>query len=156
VSDAQFGCHSGEADVGRPNLVTLQDRGGEKVSINPPQTSARESSRTHESDDFSVSDSVRLMHLRVGGEKLAAPADVADEKFAEYQGVPDHFIKIEEPIEFGGVGLTIAKESNPNRRIGQDHHATLRLAGVFRATPSRRRGTSRACGSLPRSAFSRW
>ncbi|HJX66293.1 MAG TPA: hypothetical protein VJ860_20335 [Polyangia bacterium] len=58
--------------------MTLQDRGGEKVHIDPPETSAKETSRTYKGDDFRMGDCVRLVHLCVGREKSAATAEVTD------------------------------------------------------------------------------
>jgi hypothetical protein len=87
-------------------LVTLHDRGGEKVHINPTETTTKQASRAYKGDDLRMGDCVRLVHLRVGGEKLAATAEVADQKLAEYHGVPDHLVKTEKPIEFLGVGLS--------------------------------------------------
>ncbi|MGA7742602.1 MAG: hypothetical protein ABSF35_08345 [Polyangia bacterium] len=83
MSDAQLGRRNGETNVGGPDLVTLQDRGGEKVRIDPPETSARKAARTHKSDDFMMGNCVRLLHLRVGREKFATTSDVTNEKFAE-------------------------------------------------------------------------
>lgn len=136
MSNAQLGCHSSETNVGGPKLVTLHDRGGEKVRIDPTETSAKEASRAYKGDDFRMGDCVRLVHLRVGREKSAATAAVTDQKLAEYHGVPDHLVQTEKPIEFVGVGLVVAKKPYPNRCVGQDHHATLRLGGA--CTPSRR------------------
>ena len=114
------------------------------MRIDPPETSAKEASRTHKSDDFGMGNCVRLVHLRVGREKFAATADVTDEKLTEYHRVPDHLIKTEKPIEFVGVRPMVAKKPYPNRCVGQDHHATLRFGGAFNVAPSRRRETSRA------------
>lgn len=142
MSNAQLGCHCGETSVGGPKLVTLHDRGGEKVHINPTETTTKQASRAYKGDDLGMGDCVRLVHLRVGGEKLAATAEVADQKLAEYHGVPDHLVKTEKPIEFLGVGLVVAKKPYPNRGVGQDHHATLRFGGACTLAPSRRRETS--------------
>jgi hypothetical protein len=78
VRNAKFGCHRRETKVGGPDLVTLQDRGGEKVHIDPAETSAKEASRAHEGDDLRMGDCVRLVHLLVGREKSAATAEVAN------------------------------------------------------------------------------
>ena len=88
-ANTQLGCHGGEPNVGGPDSVTLQYCGGEEVHIDPAETSAEETSRTHKGDDFRVGNCVRLVHLPVGGEKPAATAKVAD--LAEHQGMPNHF-----------------------------------------------------------------
>jgi hypothetical protein len=144
VRNAQFGRHRRETKVGGPDLVTLQDRGGEKVHVDPAETSAKEASRTHKGDDLRMGDCVRLVHLLVSREKSAATAEVTNKKLAKDHGVPDHLVKAEKPIEFLAAGLVVAKKPYPNRGVSQDHHATLRLAEAFDFGPSRRRGTSKA------------
>ena len=38
MRNAQFGGHRRKTKVGGPDLVTLQDRGGEKVHVDPAET----------------------------------------------------------------------------------------------------------------------
>lgn len=156
MSNAQLGCDGGEADVGGPDLVALHDRGGEKVRIDPPETSAKEASRTHEDDDFGVGYGLRSVHLGIGRQEFAATAHVTDEKLTEHHLVPDHLVEAEKAVELTRVGLAVTEESYPDRCVGQDHHATLRFRGNVSVVPSRRRGTSLAPGSLPRSVLRRW
>lgn len=123
------------------------------MCIDPSDAPAMQSAAANEGDYLSVWHQRCLMHLLVVVEKLLASADIADQQFAVNEVMGTDLITAQKSLEFSGVWYSIRQESNPNRRVDEDGHATECRADVVRL---RRRGTSRARGSEPRSAVRRW
>jgi hypothetical protein len=123
------------------------------MCIDPSDAPAMQSAAANEGDHISVWHQRRSMHLLVVFEKLLASADIADQQFAVNDVMGTDLVAAQKFLEFSGVWCSIRQESNPDRRVDEDGHATECRADVVR---SRRRGTSRARGSEPRSAVKRW
>jgi hypothetical protein len=123
------------------------------MCIDPSDATAMQSAAANEGDHISVWHRRRLMHLLVVFEKLLASADIADQQFAVNELMSTDLVAAQKFFEFSGVWCSIRQESNPDRRVDKDCHATECRVDVVR---SRRRGTSRARGSEPRSAVKRW
>ena len=85
-------------------------------------------------------DGARLVHLLIGGKELGSTSTIANQELSIDQFMSGHFIEPQESIQLDGIGRPIRQESNPDRRIDQNHQATLRLVAGL----SRRLGTSRA------------
>ena len=123
------------------------------MCIDPSDAPAMQSAAANEGDHISVWHERRLMHLFVVVEKVFASADIPDQQFAVHEVMATDLVAAQKLLEFTGVWCSIRQESNPDRRVDEDGHATECRADVVR---SRRRGTSRARGSEPRSAVKRW
>jgi hypothetical protein len=123
------------------------------MCIDPSDAPAMQTAAANEGDHISVRHERRLMHLLVIVEKLLASADIADQQFAINEAMGTDLVAAQKSLEFSGVWCSIRQESNPDRRVDEDGHATECRADVVR---SRRRGTLRARGSEPRSAAKRW
>jgi hypothetical protein len=123
------------------------------MCIDPSDATAMQSAAANEGDHINVWHRRRLMHLLVVFEKLLASADIADQQFAVNELMSTDLVAAQKVFEFSGVWCSIRQESNPDRRVDKDCHATECRVDVVRA---RRRGTSRARGSEPRSAVKRW
>ncbi len=93
-----------------------------------------------------------LCEPRVKIEQFQPATPIANQQFAEYQVVPNHFIVRQQAVQRRDEWHSIGKPTNPDRGIYEDHYATRR----FRAGLSRRRGTSCASGSVPSRARARW
>jgi hypothetical protein len=122
------------------------------MCVDPSDAPAMQSAGANEGDHISVWHQRRLMHLLVVVEKLLASADIADQQFAVNEVMGTDLVAAQKSLEFSGVWCSIRQKSNPDRRVDEYGHAECR-ADVVR---SRRRGTSRARGSEPRSAVKRW
>ena len=118
------------------------------MRVNPSNSAAVYLPMPDELDHFRVWDRGRLPHHFVRAEKLCAPSAVADKQLAINEIVAEHFIVGEKLVEFAGVRFGSSQETDPDRCIDKDHYAPRRL----RADLSRRLGTSRAAGSVPRRA----
>jgi hypothetical protein len=123
------------------------------MCIDPSDARAMQSAAANEGDHISVWHQRRLMHLLVPFEQPLASADITDQQFAVHKIVGTGLVAAQKVFEFSGVWCSIRQESNPDRRVDKDCHATECRVDVVR---SRRRGTSRARGSEPRSAVKRW
>jgi hypothetical protein len=123
------------------------------MCIDPSDATAMQSAAANEGDHINVWHRRRLMHLLVVFEKLLASADIADQQFAVNELMSTDLVAAQKFFEFSGVWCSIRQESNPDRRVNKNCHATECRVDVVRA---RRRGTSRARGSEPRSAVKRW
>ena len=123
------------------------------MCIDPSDATAMQSAAANEGDHINVWHRRRLMHLLVVFEKLLASADIADQQFAVNEVMSTDLVAAQKVFEFNGVWCSIRQESNPDRRVNKNCHATECRVDVVRA---RRRGTSRARGSEPRSAVKRW
>jgi hypothetical protein len=123
------------------------------MCIDPSDATAMQSAAANEGDHINVWHRRRLMHLLVVFEKLLASADIADQQFAVNELMSTDLVAAQKVFEFNGVWCSIRQESNPDRRVNKNCHATECRVDVVRA---RRRGTSRARGSEPRSAVKRW
>ena len=121
------------------------------MDIDPPHSATLQASIAHEGDHLGVRNDTRLVHLFVGSQQFRSTSPVADQEFPKDQLMPDHLIALEQTVELGGVRPTIGQEANPDRSVDEYHHAARRLVVGF----SRRRGTSLATGSDPRSARKR-
>jgi hypothetical protein len=121
------------------------------VNVDPAHAATMQVAIANKRDDVAVRDHGHLMYPLVGGQELPAASSVANEEFSIDQLVPHHLIETEEPVQLGRKGRPVGKEPNPHGRVHQNHQAFLRLGAGL----SRRLGTSRARGSLPRRARSR-
>ena len=140
-----------ESRVCSPHSESTDHCGCQNVHVDPANTSPEKSSFTHKLNNLLVGDRLSLLHLRVSIEKVpSAASNVANEQFAENHLVADDLVPTKNFVKAAGEWLTASQEPDPDRSIHQDHQATLRLLGC-----SRRRGTSRARGSAPRSARNR-
>ena len=123
------------------------------MCIDPSDATAMQSAAANEGDHINVWHRRRLMHLLVVFEKLLTSADIADQQFAVNEVMGTDLVAAQKFLELCGVWCSIRQESNPDRRVDKNCHATECRVDVVRA---RRRGTSRARGSEPRSAVKRW
>ena len=121
------------------------------MSVDPTNAAAVKPALTNERDHVSVWDHGHLVDQGVGGEKLTAAAQVADEELAQDEVVPADLASLQQRIEPARVWRTIGQEANPDRRVDEHHQA----AECVVAPAPRRRRTSVARGSFPRSARSR-
>src|SRR5262245_56419102 len=149
VPDAKVVRDFGEPWIGRPQCDVGHERRGEQVRVDPTDPAAVQTPLACELDYLLMRNNRNLLHACVVREQARATALVTDEKLAEDEVVACDFALQEQPIELTCVGGAIGQESNPDRRVDEDHHG----AGCFPvAVDARRRPTSLACGSLPRSA----
>jgi hypothetical protein len=119
------------------------------MCVDPTEATPMKLPIAHESHDFAVRDDRCLIHLLVIRQKPLPPTLVTNQEFAVHELVAADFVATQERIQFGGIRRAIREESNPDGRVGQDARAAGCLADDERP---RRRGTSRASGSEPRSA----
>ena len=108
------------------------------MCIDPSDAPAMQSAAANEGDHISVWHQRRLMHLLVVVEQLLASADIADQQFAVNEVMGTDLVATQKYLELSSVWCSIRQESNPDRRVDEDRHATECRADVVR---SRRRGT---------------
>src|SRR6516162_5284442 len=107
----------------------------------------------HKHNDFAVSHGGRLMHLLVAGQQLFPPALIPDEEFSIDEVVAARLVAAQKAVQFSRIWCPVRQKPNPDGGVDQDNHAAECAVDAAR---SRRRGTSRAPGSVPRRARSRW
>ena len=147
VRDPQFTGQCREAWIGCPHVEFSDECGRQNVYVDPPNTSTIESSRSHKLHNFLMRDGDSLMHLQVGIDEMLSPtAYVSDKQLAKNHLVADYLVAAKKLIKATGKGFSTSEETDPDRRVDQDHHAALLLLGC-----SLWRGTSRADGAVPRS-----
>lgn len=116
------------------------------MHIDPTNASSSEIASSNEVDHFVMRYLGRLLHQCVPRQQVLATPSIADQQLPEHQLVSNHFILAEEIVEPARKWLPTCQEANPYGRVDENHYAALRRGR------SRRRGTSRAFGSEPRSA----
>src|SRR5688572_18211304 len=119
------------------------------MRIDPANPVSVQSTASYELHHIDMRHSGRLVHLLVICEQLFSPALVPDKKLSVDELVAADLVTAQESVQLGRVRSSIREEPNPDRRIDENDHAAECLADL---AGSRRRRTSRACGSDPRSA----
>jgi hypothetical protein len=71
--------------------VFLDEGGGKKLNIDPPNAAALQGTMTHKLDYFGVRDGSRLWHFLIRIQKSSATAPIADEQLTVDQCVSADF-----------------------------------------------------------------
>ena len=155
VTDSQLVGDRIEASVSRPYACPCDYDRGEQVGVDPSNPTPLQFPAAYEFDDFPVRNGRDLRQCIVAREQRGTAAPCPDEQLSEHQLVREHLLAVEESIERTRERLAPGEESNPHRGVDEDDHATRGFLRRVGRELSRRRGTSRAAGSVPRSARKR-
>src|SRR5215471_17408135 len=111
------------------------NRGGEKMRVNPSNSAAVYLAMPDELDHFRIWDRGRVPYPFVRTQKLYASPAVADQQLAINEIVAEHFIVGEKPVEFAGVRFGSSQKTDPDRCIDKHHLCTAMPARRFFSTP---------------------